>query len=656
MRTFLLRINLFVVAITTLVLATTRCTPAPEEQPQNNVAALSFETSTVEVAANGGEVIIDFTIAESYKDAAITPYCNEEWIEKIECLTSKILLTITANEEREERKTTIEFSCGGVLQQATLTIVQAANNSAEFIIAVESIEAKSCITIVTPADKDMEYVMFMSEASYFIDCDIVTPEQLIEDDKSYFKNGAEFDGTNLRDYMINSQVLFSGKQRTQWNGISPGILSIIYVYGVEFNEDKSDYTVVTPIIYEKIVPATAPINEAISFDISTEVHSADVVYNITSESWNGHFYVEALDYNNEQYIAEGEALPEGYTERIAEDWMYTCNYYTGVFGISNEDILAEFCYKGTASGQWELISDLEYMIIVYAVDVVDGVLQMVSRPTIHYLKTEKVVATGLNLDIKVENIYSHVCDLSITPSNDNEPYILLITPIDVVESATDDEALTRLILTELAPWTYTFRGKMSTHINTLIEETEYAVFAFGYYGGVVTTELFKSYFTTPKAEKGTNAVTEVVFNGPYDPVELANYNPDKYGAYYSYAGLYLMYMETITERATEDKFHMLVDTATYFYFGEDVIFSDLVAFVCDPVTVNHGYFNEEYIVVGAAMDERSNYSDMWKSESFTWYEEDMRPISELIEKIESVEQSASVTALSITPSRVYNDK
>ncbi len=656
MRNFLLRINLFTVAFLVATFVMVGCTTSPDEQPQNNVNALSFESSTLEVATAGGEHIVDFVVAKGLENQPITPYYNASWIENFECHTNKMLLTIAANADREERRATIEFSCGGVLQQSTLTIIQAGNSAAEFIIAVESIEAKSCITIVTPADKEMEYVMFMSEASYFIDSGIATPEQLIEDDMTYFKEGAAFDGMNLRDYMLDVQVLFSDKQRTQWNGISPGILSIIYVYGVEFSEDGNDYQVITPIFYEEISPATAPIDESISFNISTSVKRADVSYNITSESWNGNFYVEVLDSNNDLYIAEGDAMPEGYVERVASDWMSSCNYYMNVFGMSYEKIIDEFCFEASATGRWELLSDMDYMAMVYAVDIVDGVLQMVSNPTRHYFKTEKVTTSDLVLDIRVDNVYAHVCDLSITPSNDDEPYLMLITPTYIIESITSDDALIEYILSDLSIYTYSFRGTMNSHINTLDADTEYAVFAFGYHGGVVTTQLFSHYFTTPKAEKGTNAVVKVDFNGPYDPVELANYNPDKYGEYFSYAGLYLMYMETITERDTEDKFHMFVDTATYYYYGEDIIFSDLVAFVCDPVTVNHGYYGEQCMVVGAAMDERGNYSDMWKSEEFTWYESDKRPISELIAKIESNEQSAATKSLSVAPSRVYSSK
>lgn len=638
------------------IFALAGCTTTPEEGTKSDVDALSFENDTIEVASNGGEIIVEFVLAEEYNDAEIIPYYSESWIENIECHTSKMLLTIAANSNSEERSATIEFSCGGVLQQASLTIVQAANDAADFIIAIESVEAKSCITIVTPVDTQMEFVMYMSEVSYFLDSGIVTAEQLIEDDKSYFCNAAEFDGVTLREYMIDNKVLFSNKQRTQWNGISPGIPSVIYVYGVEFNEDNSDYTAITPIFYEIITPATAPIDETISFDIATTVNRADVNYDIAPKSWNGHYYVEVVDQHSDLYIAEGEEMPEGYTELLASDWMSTCNYYCNVFGLSYEKILEDFCYEGTATGRWELLSDMDYMVMAYAVDIVDGVLQMVSNPTLCYIKTEKVTASNMQLDIAVENIYAHVCDLSITPSIDNEPYIMLITPTDVIAGIEGDEAIIEYILTDLNIWTYSFRGAMNSHINTLGADTEYAVFAFGYHGGVVTTSLFDHYFTTPAAEKGTNAVTEVDFNGPYDPVELASYNPDKYGEYFSYAGLYLMYMETITERETADKFHMFVDTATYYYFGEEIIFSDLVAFVCDPVTINHGYYGESYIVVGAAMDEKSNYSEMWKSDSFTWYDSDKRPISELIAKIEAQEQSAKAATLRITPSKVYNSK
>jgi hypothetical protein len=655
MSKILQRITFFVAIIIVATISLVGCTKAPEEQPLYKVDALSFLESNINVTSDGGEIIVDFSLDEGFGEATIKPYYSESWIENIEILTNKMLLTIAANDNRDERSAVIEFSYDGVLQQNTLTIVQDGNIAKEFTIAIESIEAKSCITLVTPANKQMEYVMYVSEASYFIDSGIVTAEQLIEDDLSYFCNAADFEGMSLRDYMIEYQVLFSDTQRTQWNGISPGILSIIYVYGVEFSEDGKSYTAITPVFFEKIIPATAPIDQTISFDIATEVESADAAFSITPNMWDGHYYIEVLDENNDLYINEGDSMPEGYTERVASDWMSTCNYYRNIYGMSYDKIIEDFCYSGNASGSWELLSDMKYMVMVYAVDIVDGVLQMVSNPSLHYLKTEKITPSGQQLDIKVENIYSHVCDLSITPTNDREPYVMLITPTDVVSAITNDNDLINYILNDLSPWSYKFRGAMSSHINTLYEQTEYVVFAFGYHGGIVTTELFKHYFTTLAAEKGTNAVTEVAFNGPYDPVELASYNPEKYGVYFSYAGLYLMWMETHTERETEDKFHMFVDTATYYYFGEDIIFSDLVAFICDPVTVNHGYFGEPYIVVGAAMDERGNYSDMWKSESFTWYESDKRPISELIAKIEGTEKS-DAKLMSCVPSRVYNSK
>ena len=84
---------------------------------------------------------------------------------------------------------------------------------AKFDIVVEEVHAAKAITQVTPKDADMYYVMFLDEVSYLQFNNIVTAEQLWEDDYEAFERGALANNMNLKEYMVASNIVFKGAQR-----------------------------------------------------------------------------------------------------------------------------------------------------------------------------------------------------------------------------------------------------------------------------------------------------------------------------------------------------------------------------------------------------------------------------------------------------------
>lgn len=626
--------------------------PAPESTDITNALILSVDS--IEATAEGGELSVAYTLAEGFTPQQITPNYDAEWIESISCGSGNVRITLLPNNDSEPRTAAVGFDYGGTMQKATLDISQKGREAGaeSFTIVIDELTSISFIASITAADKQMDYIMYVSDVAYFKDCGIDSPEALFEDNKFYYDRGAEFDGISLKEYMERYDAVFRGDMRSEWSNLCPGVPYILYIYGIEFNAEGTDYEVVTNISHVEITPSPAEIIDGIVFEVEIELNGPDISYEVAAHGWDEYYVVDILDATNELYREEGTKIDDEYIKQLASKWTLSCQYYINNYGMSYDDIIATFCHKGESGGQTELLSDTPYMMIVYAVDMVDGVLQVVSGPMMLHFTTDKVTASDLTLDIKVENLHSHICDLSITPSNDNEPYVMLLTPTSILKAGVDDTSMIELILTEYKSYAYTFRGAMSSHVNTLKASTEYAVFAFGYHGGVVTTQLFKSYFTTAEAAPGTNAVVEVAYGGPYDPIELADYNPEKYGHYYNYAGVYLMWMETITERPTDNRFHMFVDTDTYKMYGDEVMFADLVGFVCDPVTVTYGIYGMPYYVLGAAMDEIGNYSEMWRSESFAWSLEDKRPIEELIAKIEGTASTAQVKPMCLDGRKV----
>ena len=512
---------------------------------------------------------------------------------------------------------------------------------ADFAIEFEELTGTNCITKVTPVDNQMYYVMYKSDIQYFYDSQITTDDQLFEDDMFYFKRGAEYDGITLKEYMEYNKVLFQSVTRANWPDLRPARKQVLYVYGIEFNEDFSDCTRVTDIVWKLIDPPLAELGDA-TFDVSYEVDGANVSFDVKPQGWDGLYTIQIFDLNEELY-RNADEVDDDYIRSVAEGWVSMFgNNLDG--GISVDDILGFTCFSGAQQPSFELGSYVMYTALVYAVDEVDGFCQMVSRPTVINFSTERVQPSDMTIDISVDNLYVRVCDLKITPSNDNETYKMLLSPTEYFDEGFTDEDLINYALDTYSYATYTFRGEVTSHISSLYPSTEYIVVTFGYSGGVVTTPVFKKVFTTEAEGECELAITDVAYGGPYKISELKALDserfknlPDGYDDY-----MFVVWMEVKTDTPTADIFPYFVDTDTYDYFGEDVIFFDLLIATCDPVTTAVGQYGFDYYICAAAFDYKGNVTPMWRSEPLKFSASNTRPAEELIAKL-----NASPTAKAV---------
>ena len=519
---------------------------------------------------------------------------------------------------------------------------------ASFVIEFEELTGTNCITSVTPADKQMYYVMYKSDIQYFYDSQITNDDELFEDDMFYFKRGAEYDGTTLKEYMEQSKVLFQNEVRANWPDLRPAQKQVIYVYGIEFNEDFSDCTRVTDVVWKLIDPPLAELGDA-TFDVSYEVDGANVSFDVKPQGWDGLYTIQIFDLNEELY-RNADEVDDDYIRSVAEGWISMFgNNLDG--GIPVEEILDFACFSGAQQPSFELGSYVMYTALVYAVAEVDGFYQMVSRPVVINFSTEQVQASDMTIDISVDNLYVRVCDLKITPSNNNEKYKMLLTPTEYFEAGYTDEDLLEAALGEYSSFTYTFRGEIASHISSLYPSTEYVVVTFGYSGGVVTTPIFKKVFTTQAEGECELAITDVAYGGPYKPSELKALDPVRFSnlpdGYDDY--MFVVWMEVKTDTPTNDIFTYFVDTDTYDYYGEDVIFFDLLISTCDPVSIDLAQYGFDYYICAAAFDYKGNVTPMWRSEALKFSASECRPAEELIAKLDASPTAKAVLVRSATP-------
>ena len=509
---------------------------------------------------------------------------------------------------------------------------------AKFDIVVEEVHAAWAITQVTPKDADMYYVMFLDEVSYLQFNNIVTAEQLWEDDYEAFESGALANNMNLKEYMVASNIVFKGAQRVQWNSVRPGVNSVLYIYGVQFSEDGASYETITDIAWTTIQPDYAPLQD-VTFSLDVKVSGADVELDIKTNGWDGYYLVKIVDANDELYVGEGVEFDDNYMKLIADEWIATCSSNLAG-GHPIENILEQICYKGDKVLASSLDSYVLYSALVYPVAEYDGFVQVVGKPSYINFSTEEVGKSDMEIDIEVTNCYVRVADLKITSTNPDETYVLLITPTSYLPAGYDDQTLLDYALGEFSYYTYEFKGEITSHLNTLYPNTEYIVVTFGYSGGVVTTDVYSEVFKTQKEGKCELEVTDVVVGGPYRPTDLYNYDPETFKYYtkpYYYDSVqYIVTLEVKTSQPTRDIFSYFVSKDDYEWGGYDTTFYDLLIDTCDPLAITEGFWDYgSYYACAAAFDYKGDVTDMWMSDLITWTMEDFRPIEEFVEKWEA---------------------
>ena len=229
--------------------------------------------------------------------------------------------------------------------------------------------------------------------------------------------------------------------------------------------------------------------------------------------------------------------------------------------------------------------------------------------------------------------------------------MLLITPTEYLPANYDDEVLLDMVLGEFFYYAYNFKGEVTTHLNTLYPNKEYIVVAFGYSGGIVTTEVCTKIFKTEPEGECLLEITDVVFSGPYSTADLYNYDPVLYADfrpdYNPVTSVGVIAMEVKTSEPTTDIFTYACTEMDYDWGGYDTTFFDLLFDSCPPVALSTIYYDDmPYYVCAAAFDYKGNVTPMWMSELINWTADDIRPIEELIAKLES---GAKVQMLSVAP-------
>lgn len=606
--------------------------------PKDTSTRITYDSTEIEVAGLGGDYSMGYTIDNAINGVNPVPQVNVTWIKNLRADDKKIYFTVESNPLAEQRKTMIDLKYPGVDTPVLLSVKQAVVEEQLLSFEITESGIDYAITAITPQDPEMIYVAFGSSVNYMRENGIDSPEALFEDDYNFFSSFAEQTESILVSFMLYNGYAHMGNRSVKWTGMSLGDPFVIYAYGIKPTEDMRDYELATPI-YHIIYTPTSDSLSVVEFEMTYQISGPEVTHTISPKSWDGAYYYEYFAEGSDYYYDPELEITDAYIGSVISDWQQFMNIYLN-FGYSAEAIIDMACYRGTFTKTDTLLANTNYMAQVYAIDVIDGVPQVVSVPQITYFTTGDVSQSDMTFELAVENCYVRVADVEVIPSTNDEPYSAYIVPTSYVPEGSND-VISQWLLAQLG--TKLTYGPLREHLNTLTPETEYSLFVVGVLGGVTTTDLYRYDFRTEAPGECLNSVVSIDYQGPYSAAELADIDPETYAevAMYDDYGFYLMWAEMNAAEPTPDMFYYHYEPSEIMELGTDGIVADLLAhYPSKKISVLSGRNDVPFVLCGVVMDERGNISDLWMSDPFSFNLADKRPTEEFLAKFNSSSASA----------------
>ena len=613
------------------LVAFSSCKETPDTNIDTTECSLTLETQSVEIDGNGGTYSIGYVLKNGINGIDIAAEVDATWIDNLRTSESRLYFDYKKNFTNKEREAKIAVRYPNLSMQI-IKIKQTASDALTFEMEICDIKTTSCTSKLYPSDKETPYIVYMAEKDYILGSQISTEEELFLDDYHTFTDWAkEYGAANLKKFMEQYEISFTGDSYIGWTGMVPDKEYIIYAYAIEFNEEGTDYTLASAVTHEIVILPTHLFSD-IEFEVEISVDGPKATYEFAPVNWDGKYYIDIYAEGDYMYVAEGETPNEAYCKQVANNWIGMINIYMQS-GYSAEQLLELMCLQGPDSYSEERLSDTKYCMVFYGIEMVDGLPQVTTRPYIAHFQTEKVEASDMTIDFKVENCYVRVADIEITPSKD-EPYVATFLRKSDIPYSENDKIIKWLLGYDLSSNTY--HGTIQSNIVGLEPDTEYVAIAFGYYGGVVTTDLFRYDFKTEPEGECENSVLGVTVTAPYSLVELEAAMPD---AFYNYGmfemmGWYAMCAEIETEKPEGNVFMNIYSASELVTSDMEYIKADVCSYVSDRSCLFVGENDELYIMCAVTMDYRGNYSEMWISDPFSFsLNNGVRDINEFLDKL-----------------------
>lgn len=416
----------------------------------------------------------------------------------------------------------------------------------DFTIEVTEVTTGTIKATVTSKNKDMIYVAQVCQLSDSIE-DVV--EYLFSDPNLTLKNigvkpyleYARDNDLDIVEFITQYNVGGKGRIELERNMLHPGAQHCIVVLGFEtYTYDGSTYfRATTPVYYEAVTTGTA-LNKYISFETNVTLDSvigSDILLDVKPQGWDGiyyyTFYERYIGYDTYEFYEIEKYTPDEQFDHYEQLWHTKfISYIENYIKYGDLEDLEAALRANTLTGEvedkrFQLKANTEYCLVMYAMDVLDGVVQLVSYPHTTYFTTSVYEDSDITFDVEIGEVNSRRVVYEVMPSSDMEGYCSVVMPVAEYNDW-DEELLKQSIADQCVKNDDVRFGNANYEDYTLIPDTDYYVVCLGCHGEVATSEMTTIPFRTEPEREPDCKIEGVEICGPFNATALYRYDPVKY--------------------------------------------------------------------------------------------------------------------------------
>lgn len=250
---------------------------------------------------------------------------------------------------------------------------------------------------------------------------------------------------------------------------------------------------------------------------------------------------------------------------------------------------------------------------------------------------------GMTIEISVTDISAYSAMLTVTPSTDDR-YVCIFISSSQWPGLEGQEAVD-FVIDYFDP--AFFNGEYSEELQPLMPETEYMVIAFGYDGGVATTELFTYTFTSLKAQVGSVEILDIKLLRLFDVAEVAALDP----AYEEFLEVCECFgvVEATTSKPCDTLWFWWYEEWMMEEYSEAAFIEDLLMYdyANNPEVMDMYYSmdsGDRFFFAGLANDENGATSELYIGECFTLSKDMCSPAEEFLAMVKTESNSVVMFA------------
>ena len=434
--------------------------------------------SEMEVGVDAATLRFNYDIKNRIEGVELNIACAEEWL-TIDKIGETIVEFSVAENGGEERVATLNLTYGN--EKNTLKIRQK-GYVAPLTLTVEKADATSVTFSVAALDEEMTWIGQIVGKDWY---ESFTTEELLDEDMRYYNGVANEMGISLEEYL--SGVLSRGSHSNiRMSGLDPETEYVVYIYGL-----SSIGEVTTRVFHAEFATEAPYEGNDVTYDINVEVNRAIATITITPSHEGVAYFNNLITREDfEAYGGDINKAADAVIAKIVEDyaaWDYTL---AETFEYNTDYLATQY--------EFEAMANTEYVAFAFKWN---EKCKRLSEVSYAWFEICEIAPSENLITMDISNVTQSTFDIVTTTTN-LDPYVIFPIPAqDIAKMRTDDAIFEYIFNTYGTSGLvyYLCEGDVEGTFSGLEAGTNYAILAFGYEAGTLTTSIVRENITTAEA-------------------------------------------------------------------------------------------------------------------------------------------------------------